>query len=92
MASAVSARCRDTDLDPTSVRRLVERGVEETDKGVRFTFDPRLRTRSRWRFTEEQALAFLSAIDCPVLAIRALSGWPFPEDLMQARLRPWLLG
>ena len=86
LASAVAARRRDTDLDPTSVRPMVERAVEETDGGIRFTFDPRLRTRSRWRFTEDQALAFLSAIDCPVLAIRAISGWPVPEDLMQARL------
>lgn len=84
--SAVAARCRDTDLDPTSARVLVERSVEAVSAGVRFTFDPRLRTRSRWRFTEEQVFAFLGAIDCPVLAVRAASGWPFPEKQMQMRM------
>ena len=67
-------------------RPLVERSVETVAGGVRFTFDPRLKTRSRWRFTEEQVLAFLAAIDCPVLMVRADSGWPVPEDQMEARL------
>lgn len=84
--SAVAARCQGTDLDPGSARALVERSVEVVDGGCRFTFDPRLRTRSRWRFTEEQVLAFLAAIDCPVLAVRAVSGWPFPEEQMELRL------
>jgi len=86
LASAVAARRHGTDLDPRSARLLVERSTEAVDGGVRFTFDPLLRTRSRWRFTEEQALAFLGGIDCPVLAIRARSGWPFPEDYMRSRL------
>jgi len=85
LASAVAARCQGTDLDPTSARLLVERSVESVDDGVRFTFDPRLRTRSRWRFTEPQVLAFLAAIDCPVLAMRAASGWPVPEEQMETR-------
>jgi pimeloyl-ACP methyl ester carboxylesterase len=83
---AIEARRQSTDLDEASARLLVERGVEPADGGVRFTFDPRLRTRSRWRFTEEQVLAFLAAIDCPVLAVRARSGWPFPPDEMERRL------
>lgn len=86
LASAVAARRHGTDLDPASARILVERSVETVDEGVRFTFDPRLRTRSRWRFTEEQVLAFLEAIDCPVLAVRAAQGWPVPEEQMNIRL------
>lgn len=86
LAGAVAARCHGTDLNPDSARGLVERSVETVDGGVRFTFDPRLRTRSRWRFTEDQVFAFLSAIDCPVLAVRADKGWPVPEEQMQARL------
>lgn len=86
LGSAVAARCQGTDLDPASARVLVERSVESVPDGVRFTFDPRLKTRSRWRFTEEQVLAFLAAIDCPVLAVRATSGWPVPEDQMKTRL------
>jgi len=86
LAAAVAARRQGTDLDPASARVLVERSVEETPDGCRFTFDPRLKTRSRSRFTEEQAIAFLAAVDCPVLAVRALSGWPFPEEQMRRRL------
>jgi pimeloyl-ACP methyl ester carboxylesterase len=84
--AAVKARLRESDLDTGAARLLVERGSEETEGGVRFTHDPRLRTRSRTRLTEGQVLAFLAAITCPVLAVRALQGWPFPEDVVAARL------
>ena len=84
--AAIEARLRDSDLDRESARLLVERGSEAVDGGVRFTHDPRLRTRSRTRLTENQVLAFLGAITCPVLAVRALQGWPFPEDIVMARL------
>ena len=84
--TAVEARLRDSDLDRDAARLLVERGSEAVDAGVRFTHDARLRTRSRTRLTENQVLAFLSAITCPVLAVRALQGWPFPEDIVMARL------
>jgi pimeloyl-ACP methyl ester carboxylesterase len=86
LESAVAARCHGTDLDPDSARLLVERSVTKVDGGLRFTSDPRLRTRSRWRFTEDQVFAFLVAIDCPVLAVRADQGWPVPEEQMLARL------
>lgn len=85
-AAAVRARVRDTDLDAESAKLLVRRGSEEGPDGVSFLHDPRLKTRSRLRFTEDQVLAFLSAIECPVLAVRALQGWPFPEDVVRARL------
>ena len=84
--TAVAARLHDSDLDTAAARVLVERGTEEADGGLRFTFDPRLKTRSRVRFTENQARAFLAAINCPVLAVRALQGWPFPLDIVMARM------
>ncbi len=85
--TAVAARLRDSDLDAESARVLVDRGTEIGDGGLRFTFDPRLKTRSRVRFTENQVLAFLAAIGCPVLAVRALQGWPFPLDVVMARMK-----
>ena len=85
-ASAVGARARDTELDADAARLLVERGTVEEAEGWRFTFDTRLRTPSRLRLTEEQVTAFLSSTSCPVLAVRATQGWPFPEDLMRARV------
>ena len=84
--SAVAARLRDSDLDNESARLLVARGSAAVEGGVRFIHDPRLKTRSRLRFTEEQVLAFLKAIPCPVLAVGALQGWPFPKDVVAARL------
>ena len=83
---AVEARMKNSDLDRASARLLVERGVEMVAGGVRFTFDPRLRTSSRIRLTEEQVLAFLAGIDCPVLAVRASRGWPFPEQVIARRM------
>ena len=87
LEAAVAARLSDSDLDTKAAELLVVRGSEEVDGGVRFTHDPRLRTRSRTRLTENQVLAFLANISCPVLAVRALQGWPFPEELVMARLR-----
>jgi pimeloyl-ACP methyl ester carboxylesterase len=86
LRTAVEARLRDSDLDTESAKLLVERGSEPVEGGIRFTHDPRLRTRSRTRLTENQVLAFLSAITCPVLAVRALQGWPFPMDVVKGRL------
>jgi len=86
LETAISARMRDTDLSIEAARRLVERGSEYVDGGVRFIHDPRLKTRSRLRFTENQVHAFLAAIRCPVLAVGATAGWPFPKDVVEARL------
>lgn len=84
--SAVAARRRDSDLPGAAARVLVERGTEPVKGGVRFIHDPRLKTRSRLRFTEDQVHAFLAAIACPVLAVKATQGWPFPEDVVAGRL------
>jgi pimeloyl-ACP methyl ester carboxylesterase len=84
--SAIAARMKNSDLDYSSARLLVERSVEQVARGVRFTFDPRLKTTSRMRLTEEQVLAFLGSIQCPVLAVRAEEGWPFPEQVGARRL------
>jgi len=86
LEAAITARARDTELDRETSRLLVERGSKAVDGGFSFTHDPRLKTRSRIRLTESQVLAFLSVISCPVLFVRALQGWPVPEDLVEARL------
>jgi pimeloyl-ACP methyl ester carboxylesterase len=83
--AAVAARMAGTDLDREAAAILVDRGSERVDGGVRFRHDPRLRLRSRLRLTEDQVLAFVAAISCPVLAVRATAGWPFPEELLAAR-------
>jgi pimeloyl-ACP methyl ester carboxylesterase len=74
------------DLDAASTRLLVERGTTRTPEGLCFRHDPRLKGRSRLRLTEAHALAFLAGIDCPTLAIRARSGWPFSVEQLRRRL------
>jgi pimeloyl-ACP methyl ester carboxylesterase len=86
LETAVRARAGSTDLDPESARLLVERAVDITSEGVRFTHDPRLKTRSRVRFTEDQVQAFLAAIRCPALVVRASTGWPYPEGVVERRI------
>lgn len=86
LAAAVAARQRGTELDQHAARRLFERGTTAAPDGLRFTYDPRLRARSRVRLTEDQVRAFLTAIACPTLVVRAQDGWPFPADQVRERL------
>lgn len=83
---AVQARMRGSDLDEEAARLLVARGADVAADGVRFRHDPRMKLRSRLRLTEDQVRAFLAGIPCPVLAIRASHGFPFPEDQVRERL------
>jgi len=69
-----------------TARTLMQRGLKEVEGGWKLTFDPRLRTRSRYRFTEEQVEAYLRAITAPVLLVRAEKGWPFEREMMKGRL------
>ncbi len=74
------------DIGREAARLLVERGTEPCVDGLRFRHDPRLRLPSRTRLTEDQVLAFLRGVRCPVLAIRPRGGWPVPEDIIDRRL------
>jgi pimeloyl-ACP methyl ester carboxylesterase len=86
LAVAIQARMRGSDLDEEAAGLLVSRGADVAAVGVRFRHDPRMKLRSRLRLTEEQVWAFLAGIPCPVLAIRASHGFPFPEDQVRERL------
>ncbi len=85
LEAAVAARRRGTELDSESASLLVSRGIRRTESGVVFRHDPGLKINSRLRLTEPQVSSFLAAIRCPVLAIRAQDGWPFPEELLRSR-------
>jgi pimeloyl-ACP methyl ester carboxylesterase len=84
--AAISARMQGNDLDYESARLLIERVVVSTDEGICFAHDPRLRAHSRLYLNEDQVLAFLTRISCPVLAVRAGNGWPFTPAQMAARV------
>lgn len=73
-----------------SARILVARGLVRTthegQEGWTWRADPRLRVDSRLRLCEEQVLAFLRAIQCPVLLLSASHGWPYDVAAIQRRV------
>ncbi|EDM78620.1 putative hydrolase [Plesiocystis pacifica SIR-1] len=75
-----------TKLTPASARTLAERGLVETEHGWEWRADPALRIDSRMRLTEESVLTFLAAIRCPVLLVRANTGWPHDPKMVEARI------
>lgn len=76
---------RDPGRSRQAARLLAERGTERCAGGVRFAHDRRLRARSALRLTEDQVLAFLRRIRCPVLVVRAQNGWPTDPARTRAR-------
>lgn len=73
-------------LSPAAAQTLATRGLREVDGGLTWRTDPRLRLPSRLRMTEEQVLACLRAIACPVLLVRASEGFPFAPKAESARV------
>lgn len=67
---------------------LVLGGAKEVDDGWMFTHDPRLKNKSLLRCTESHVQASFKTIRCPVLTIRAESGYPVPEGSIERRLKP----
>jgi len=73
-------------LSPAAARILCARGLVATAGGVTWRTDPRLRWASRARLVEAQVLAFLAAIRCPALLVRASDGLPLATTELKARL------
>ncbi len=74
------------DLSSESLQLLARRSAKEDEEGSWFLdFDRRLRASSRIRLTEEQVMAFLGGIECPVLLVRPDSGWPVEEEIIERR-------
>ncbi|MEZ4450933.1 MAG: alpha/beta hydrolase [Nannocystaceae bacterium] len=85
LEAAAQLRSRSSGLPLESARVLVGRSLVPDGDGVRWSFDPRLRLASRLRLTDAHVEAFLAAIACPTLLVRARSGWPFDPE-KQGRL------
>lgn len=75
-----------TGLDARAAELLLVRGTRAVTGGSTWSHDPRLRTRSLLRLTEAQVHAFLRALRCPVLLLRAEQGWPVDVEQATARL------
>lgn len=74
-----------TGMSLDAARILLARGLVEEAGALRWRADVRLRRPSRQRLTEAQVRAFLAAIACPTLVIRARPGMPVDEELARAR-------
>lgn len=72
-------------LDDVSARVLASRAVEIRGDSARFRHDARATFPSRDRMVEAQVLAYLRAIECPVLLLVGREG-PFAKDQAYAKL------
>ncbi|MEX2664742.1 alpha/beta fold hydrolase [Candidatus Uabimicrobium amorphum] len=66
---------------------LIERSVQKTVEGYKWSIDNRLRTYSPIRLTEEQVLSVLSKIECPVILFKAHDGITYDEAQVEKRCR-----
>jgi pimeloyl-ACP methyl ester carboxylesterase len=72
--SALQARVFAGDLKEKEARVLLKRGLMAVQGGYTWRSDQRLRTHSALRATLEQALNYISNIQCPVLMIHGRDG------------------
>jgi len=86
--AALNARLKVNAMQVDSGTCIVKRGLKKLAND-HFTWrtDPRLLMPLPLSLTEEQVLAFLKKIRAPVCLVRPLNGYPFPDELMQGRLR-----
>jgi pimeloyl-ACP methyl ester carboxylesterase len=69
-----------------AARILCSRGLARVEGGVTWRSDPQVRWQSRTRLVEAQVIAFLRAIACPTLFVRAEDSYFADGALLDARL------
>lgn len=72
---AVKARLSTGGIQQESARLLMQRNTKVGTNGVEWRTDPRLRTFSLLRLTNEQAEAFMQAVESPTLSILGEQGF-----------------
>lgn len=82
---AIDARQVVGDLSRDAARLLVERNSEKIEEGITWRTDQKLKVRSPIYLTEDQVLTYLGEISCPVLLVRADSGYLHDRRNMSAR-------
>jgi len=68
-------------LEPGSAKRIVERGLTQTNEGFIWSNDKRLKYPSMMRLSEDLIASFISKITCPVLGLFAEGGLFTKETL-----------
>ncbi len=81
----ISARANVGDMKRSSVELLVKRGTVQLEVGVTWRSDPRLKVTSPSYLTDEQVLAYLEAIQAPVLLVLAENGIFSDKDYLERR-------
>ncbi|MCG7535418.1 alpha/beta hydrolase [Pseudoalteromonas sp. OOF1S-7] len=71
----ISARVKVSDFSEEIAAILMERNIEELEKGARLTTDPKLKLPSTTRFSQAQAYSLLQDVETPTLAIMGTSGY-----------------
>lgn len=74
-----------TKMSLKSAEILARRGTTAINENIAWKADKRLRATSPLRLTEEQVRAFMQRIECPILAIRAINGYPYPVEQFEGR-------
>ncbi len=72
---ATDVRRHVTTMSETAARLIVERQLQETEDGHTWRYDRRHRSTSPVYLTEDQVLAVLADVSCPVLGIDAEEGY-----------------
>lgn len=85
-AAVARVRENNSSLSEAAARHLTTYGLEPVDSGFQFTFDPVLRRRNVFPFTEEQLCALFRSISSKVLVIHGTHGFSFDDCQMQDRL------
>ncbi|MBI2790657.1 MAG: alpha/beta hydrolase [Gammaproteobacteria bacterium] len=85
---AVEARLKVNPMHESSCRIIIERGLKQLPDGLwTWRTDPRLLMPSALHLSEDHVLAFLEDITSPVCLIRPEQGFPFPQDILQKRIK-----
>jgi pimeloyl-ACP methyl ester carboxylesterase len=82
---AINARLNVGKLSGKSARLLVERNSLKTAHGISWRTDRKLKVRTPLYLTEDQVLAYLEEIVCPVLLVRPDNGNLHDRTYMPAR-------
>ena len=73
-------------LSAKDLFELAKRGLSKVDGGWVWSADPRLRVTSPMRFTEEQVLSYLQAIEIPVLLVLGEQGLSWQPEILSQRM------
>lgn len=72
-------------LTDDAITQLLERTAVESEEGWSFSYDPRARDVSAYRFAPEHVDALMRAIVCPTLMIRATAGGIMRYGVLESR-------